>query len=352
MSTTTEKPNLRPPTEKEQARMGWMARRGVEAKARAEAAQMAQAIATGRPVYGGTYTVALPTDLSSPEDHAEEGGHHCEQPDSNGRTFCEHVTVTLRTLADPRDRWNPHALSTAAFRAAEKARRTLRPRPSREAGEDAAADVVTAILARTAGTLPMRHDVTASYLQTAARRRMIDAATNGDGHSGRTAAEDANGLPSPAEVATDVADTAECRAQRDHDGMLDGADPIPPSLAHAADYRTLVSLAREAGMLNGPAEVANLTGVDAHSTRQIVSRGLTAARRDDGLAARLRAAAAAQPVNRADALRERAEDARREADGIMAADVYRSRPLTAWPDRVEDGREHKLTVRHEAATTS
>lgn len=111
--TNQATPELVPPTEREQAIMGWKARRGAEIRQRAERAQFADALRRGRKVHGGTYPVTLPADLSrSPEAAAAQG----TTVDERGR---EHLLATLPgdCVSDPEagGRYSP-ALLMATIR--------------------------------------------------------------------------------------------------------------------------------------------------------------------------------------------------------------------------------------------
>lgn len=340
MPTTDTK--LVPATAEEMQRLGWRMQRATAARERAEAAQWAKALATGRIVRGGTYSVTLPREYSGDEDHGAVLDEH-------GRQVLD-VTLPRSTVADPADRWTARQLASTAMRQADKARRSIRPRPSREAAQDAAADVVADILAKRYGTLPLRRDVTTGYLWQRARGRLIDAATVS--RADRTAREDANGLPDAAEIAEELISGGMRRANGDRDPMLSDpypdaygravpgtgaeADPVPVHW-HLAD-REAVAAAHAAGMLTGP-EAADRLGVKPSSVRVYLQRSRDALRQDgpDALAARIAADAATVT-----------ED---EATARLMSDApsHHGRPLIPWPDRTEDGLEHPvMTYRPES----
>lgn len=308
---------LSPPTEADQARLGWRMQRMTVARERAESAQWAEAISTGRKLRGGSYTVTLPRDLSAPLDaeHAQHDAHGCELVE---------VKLPREVCADPRaaDRWTWQRLSIAAMREAEAARRTIRPRPAREAAEDAASHVVLDILSRTSGTLPAKRDVTRDVLRIAARRRMIDA-TRED----RNAAIDADADAHADDIAAMAAAGEMRRAQRDRDEMI-----APPVDAYGRDVDTVTldttgspaptgaaasplspeveAIAAAAGLASArareaiaasyygqrAADIAEWTGSTPATTRQRVKRGradIDAATPDPDARAAMRAAAAA-----------------------------------------------------------
>lgn len=335
--TDTDAPTIVPPSEADQAIAGWKFQRRAVARERAESAAWAEAIATGRTIRGGTYTVTLPRDLS-------------RQADAPGCVLnaagCEMVTVDLGAVhsdgkrpgraahvADPRagTRWTWARLASAAMREAEAARRTIRPRPSTEAAEDAAQGVIADILSRTAGTLPTTEQWTRDRLRIAIRRDLIDA-TREDRNVGEDAdAEIGDDLPA-AQAASELR-----RAQRDRDPMLrPWADPLSREahdIADAADLgeRARDAIAADAYGLRAP-DIAEYRQARPDTIRQRVKRG------------RADIAEAAPDADARDAIRAAAaatvEERRHGAAAILkrtigqAERATRNRPTLNPPERM------------------
>lgn len=150
-------PHLQPPTDRDQAIMGWKARRAVAIREAAESAAWREAIRTGRVIRGGKWTVTLPADLSTSPAMAERTGADL---DPDGR---ETLTATLPGdhVADPEasGRYSTPMLMAAIRQATAAAIRQAKvPGLSRDEREDLAADLTvevwTAAADRLAGTDP------------------------------------------------------------------------------------------------------------------------------------------------------------------------------------------------------
>jgi len=265
---------LSPPTAADQARLGWKMQRRLAERERAEQAAWAEAIATGRTVRGGTFRVTLPREYSRAAETAD-GTPTGAVLDGHGREIVE-VTLPRNFTADPKagDRWTWRVLSTAAMREAEAARKTIRPRPSREAGEDAAASVIADILSATRGGMPRKDDWTRDRLRVAIRRDLIDA-TREDRNPAIDTDADAHGE----DIATMQAASEMRRAQRDRDPMLRAwADPLSREDHAAADAldlgdRARDAIAADAHGLRAP-DIGEARGIDNPTTvRSRIKRG-------------------------------------------------------------------------------
>lgn len=138
------RPTLTPPTDRDQAIMGWKARRGQKVRELAESAQLRAALRTGRIVRGGDWTVTLPEDLSTSAAMAAKTGALL---DDQGR---ETLTTTLPgdITADPEagGRYSPALLTGAIRQAVGAATRAARiPGLSRDEREDLAATLAVEV---------------------------------------------------------------------------------------------------------------------------------------------------------------------------------------------------------------
>lgn len=289
-------PILRPPTDAESAVTGWkvqrarMIREGAETAAAELAAREDRII---RPSDRRTVTVELPADFSQSEGRDGVEGFHAETPvyrerrdpetgdrRTVGLTFRQRVTVPVTWTVDPRQRWQPAALLAAARRAAGRERLTIRPRPSREAAEDAAADIIVRIIGRersedadretgaTYGGMPRRDRITDTYLRQSVRGIMLNAAR---------LQEDADGIPEDADLpelstidGTDLGETLAAGGGKWRDGLTDPtADPTAPEWTDAYDRAELSDRERAAAtgaiVKIGPAAMA-AAGMAARET--------------------------------------------------------------------------------------
>lgn len=288
-------PILRPATDAESALTGWKVQRARLIREGAETAAAALAARTNRvirPSDNVTVTVTLPADFSQSEDRPGVEGFHTDRPiyrertdpDTGERrtvalTFRQVVTVPVDWTVDHRQRWQPAELLAAARRAAGRERLTIRPRPSREAAEDAAADVIVRIIGReqsedadrengiTYGGMPRRDSITETYLRQSVRGIMLNAARLREDADYGT-----DDLPAVADAA-DGAGIEETLAAGGVDwasGLTDPtADPTSPDWAAAYDRLNMTDRERAAATAAiiriGPAAMS-AAGAAARST--------------------------------------------------------------------------------------
>lgn len=273
MSSTevTEAKLIEGPSEKDQAIMGWKLQRRRAATERAEQAQRAEAIATGRVCRGGTYRVVLPPEYSvNPESPSAEDAEFVVLPHSGLLAEVVEVTLSREIVTDPRGVWNARRLVTVAMREARGVRR--KARATEAEAEDAAAEVIADIMERTRDGMPLLTDVTPQYL---AHRAFLKLTEQARATGAETATED---VLTEAEAEAHAEEAEARRAQRDADPMLnDWADPMSREVAEGAEALKLTAAERDALLIDGyglrPADVARMTGRKAGSVRVTLHKG-------------------------------------------------------------------------------
>lgn len=354
----------RTPAERDRdaAILGWKMQRKLTARDRAESAQRAEAVATGRRIRGGTYRVTLPADLSTnPASPMAADLEYVEAPGTGA--LCEVVEVTLprNVSTDPRNVWEPTRMLAAVNYAATTVARRSRGISADDSAE-IAARVVADIMARTHGGYPMRTDLTDDGIMGACHHKAADIIRERE-------AETPDALIGTGEAET-VADAAAIadgdgqRAQRDADAMLDpipdaygrpipgtgrDADPFPATCeALLADLTVGEREALRVALGERAADIARATGRTPGAVRVSVHKGRARIADNAILADGIRRAAG----DETDA--ERAARIAASALRFMGnGDHGHARPILPLPDRYpardadgDDGTTDPFTVPH------
>lgn len=274
MSTTDHDQISPAEAAKAEAIMGWKMQRRLVSRERAESAQRAEAVATGRKIKGGTYRVTLPADLSiNPESDMGERTDYVVAPGTGA--LCEVVEVTLprNVCTDPRNVWRTDRLMAAVNYSAAKIARRSRGLSADDASEIAAL-VVADIMARTHGGAALRSDVTEDSIAGACHHKGADivrarAAETPDAMIGTGEGETVADL-----AAADQGGDAQ-RAQRDADSMLNpDADPFPATCTDLlADLTVGEREALRVALGERPADIARATGRNPGAVRVSVHKG-------------------------------------------------------------------------------
>lgn len=344
---TTENTDKMTPAEiaKESAVTGWKMQRKLVARERAEQAQRADAVATGRKIRGGTYRVVMPADLSiNPSSQMAEtlDIDYVEAPGTGALCEVQNITLPRNVMTDPRNVWEASRLMAACnYAAASTNVRGI----SADDRADIAALVVADIMARTHGGMPLRTDITADDIGGAARHKALDIIAARD-------AETPDGDIGSGELETVAQATAQAisgaemqRAQRDQDRMtcepigdaydrpIPGtgpmADPMPATCAEMlADLTGGERDALRVALGERAADIARATDRDPSAVRMSVKRGRAKLATRDDLAEMI--ASASGPETDAERSVRIAASALRF---LRNAEPTGERPIVPAPDR-------------------